>query len=162
MFNNILATVTTYFTYSVSMEYSIRDKKDLFFFSAQEMVENICPARSPGHDPLHSPGSGVFLQHGSPPWKFPALRICCALCEEPFLADVHILSRFRASGHVACTETGGGCPAVGLSSVGSRFLVFSARRPFNAGVWAALLDRASPWALRLRSQPHIRDTSHKP
>lgn len=44
MFNNILATLTTYFTYSVSMEYSIREKKDLFFFFfAQEMVENICP-----------------------------------------------------------------------------------------------------------------------
>lgn len=38
---HVVATVTTYFTYCVSMDYSLGEKGS--FFVAEEMVENICP-----------------------------------------------------------------------------------------------------------------------
>lgn len=121
------------------------------------MVENICALYSPGHDPLYLAGSRVSLQH-SPPWNVPALTICSGSCEEPFFADVHVLSHFGASGHLTTCSSRWQLPCCGVERSGKPGSgLFSARRPFGEGVWAASLDPASLRPSALCSLSHVRN-----
>ena len=143
------------------MQYSVRKTEALF--DAQGMVENIYALYSPGHDPLQLPGSRVSLQHDSPPWNFPDLTICSGLCEEPFFADAGVLSHFGASSHLTTCSSMWQLPCCGVERSGQPSSgLFSARRPFGAGAWAASLDPASSRPSALCSLPPYQEPPPKP
>lgn len=127
------------------------------------MVENICALHSPGHDPLHSPGSRVSLQHGSPPWNFPDLTVCSGSCEEPFLADARVLSHFGASSRLTTCSSWWQLPCCGVERPGQPCSgIFFCKKALWCRCRAASLDPASLRPSALCFLPPYQEPPPKP